>query len=69
MVMLPVQDYLGDPMGVGDFTRPVRDNGRMSFASVGESLRATVGNKARAVALRLGRSRNTLIRTLPIMDQ
>ena len=69
MVMLPVQDYLGDPMGTGDFMQPVRDNGRMSFASVGESLRATVGNKARAVALRLGRSRNTLIRTLPIMDQ
>ncbi len=56
-------------MGANDFARPERETGRYSFASVGESLRASVGNGARAVASRLGRSHNTLIRTLPIIDQ
>ncbi len=55
-------------MGANDFARPERETGRYSFASVGESLRASVGNGARAVASRLGRSK-TLIRTLPIIDQ
>ena len=63
-----LQEYVGDDLGVHDFLRPERDNGRISFASVGESLRGAVGHGARAVA-RLGRSRNTLMRTLPIIDQ
>ena len=62
------QDYPGDELGAHDFERTDRENGRISFASVGESLRGAVGHGARAVA-RLGRSHNTLIRTLPIMDQ
>ncbi len=63
-----LQEYAGDDLGVHDFLRPQRENGRMSFASVGESLRGAVGHGARAVA-RLGRSHNTLLRTLPIIDQ
>lgn len=64
------QDYLGDNMGPNDFARPDGDEGsRMSFASVGESLKAGVSNGARAVAARLGKSKKTLIRTLPIIDQ
>ena len=56
-------------MEANDFGRPDRDDNRMSFASVGESFKTSVGNGARTVAARLGRSRKTLIRTLPIMDQ
>ena len=56
-------------IGRSDFDRSDRDNGRISFASVGESLRASVENGARAVAARLGKSHKTLIRTLPIIDQ
>lgn len=63
-----LQEYVGDDLGPHDFLRPERENGRMSFATVGESLRGAVGHGARAVA-RLGRSRNTLLRTLPIIDQ
>ncbi|DBA86983.1 TPA: hypothetical protein ACH3X2_000365 [Trebouxia sp. C0005] len=62
------REYVGDDVGLHDFVRPERENGRMSFASVGESLRGAVGHGARAVA-RLGRSHNTLLRTLPIIDQ
>ncbi len=63
-----LQEYVGDDLGPHDFLRPERENGQMSFAAVGESLRGAVGHGARAVA-RLGRSRNTLLRTLPIIDQ
>jgi hypothetical protein len=63
-----LQEYVGDDLGTHDFLRTDRENGRISFASVGESLRGAVGHGARAVA-RLGRSHNTLMRTLPIIDQ
>lgn len=55
-----------DSLGPSDFDRPDREDNRRSFA---DSLRATVGNGARALSVRLGRSRKTLIRTLPIIDQ
>lgn len=55
-----------DSLGPNDFGRPDKDDNRKSFA---ESLRATVGNGAKAFQARLGRSRKTLIRTLPIIDQ
>ena len=63
-----LQEYVGDDLGAHDFLRPQRESGRLSFAAVGETLRGAVGHGARAVA-RLGRSRNTLLRTLPIIDQ
>ena len=64
-----MQDAAGDALAGSDFDRPDRDSNRMSFASVGLGLRATVENGARAVAARLGKSHKTLIRTLPIIDQ
>ena len=67
LLVIRPQDRSG--MTSGDFGRPDRDGGRMSFASVGLGLRATVENGARAVAARLGKSHKTLIRTLPIIDQ
>lgn len=50
-----------------DLDRPDRDDySRKSFA---ESIRTTVGNGAKAFQARLGRSKKTLIRNLPIVDQ
>lgn len=55
-----------DSLEESEFVRPDREDNRRSFA---ESLKATVSNGARAFSARLGRSRKTLIRTLPIIDQ
>ena len=56
-----------DSLGPGDFGRPDKDDhNRKSFA---ESIRTTVGNGAKAFQARLGRSKKTLIRNLPIVDQ
>lgn len=58
------QDQMEDS---SDFSRPDRDDySRKSFA---ESIRTTVGNGAKAFQARLGRSKKTLIRNLPIVDQ
>ena len=56
-----------DGLGPGDFGRPEKDDySRKSFA---ESIKTTVGNGAKAFQARLGRSKKTLIRNLPIVDQ
>lgn len=60
------QDHMEDTLGPDDFSRPDKDDNRKSFA---ESLKTTVGSGARAFQARLGRSKKTLIRNLPIVDQ